>query len=331
LNQEAAPPGLRDRFPALAWNALKALVSVGLLVWLVTHFEWLSALAAAARVPWYMIVPPYAAINLAQMLGAWRLRLLLAAQDIHIGYWQSLRLTYAGLFASHFLPGSVGGDAFKLLALARTGYRKTDVAACLAADRLVSLSSALLFLPSLFAVRSIVTPATAQAMRAGVLVLASAVLLGGAAIVVIGRRYGRKSFSALPGHTTRARAGRVLNSLSAIAVRWTSRWWLLAGAFGLSAAVWFISYLASWALAQALGLNVSLIPWVAVSVVVYLFSLLPVSLNGLGVTEAGEVFFLTRLGSSAEQALAVAVLLRLLLLAVSLPGVAVVLGKWRVK
>jgi len=47
------------------------------------------------------------------LLGAWRWQILLAAQEVKIGYFLALRLTFVGMFFSTFIPGSTGGDLVK--------------------------------------------------------------------------------------------------------------------------------------------------------------------------------------------------------------------------
>jgi hypothetical protein len=54
----------------------------------------------------------------------------------------------------------------------------------------------------------------------------------------------------------------------------------------------------------------------------YLLTIIPVSINGYGLREAAMVTLYTQLGSVAEQAAALALISRLLMLAATIPGAA---------
>jgi glycosyltransferase 2 family protein len=78
----------------------------------------------------------------AQMfLGAQRLRVLLAPQQLQINYWLAVRLTWLGAFFDTFGVTSVGGDAIKAVYLAREvpRERRVDAVSVLLLDRLMGL------------------------------------------------------------------------------------------------------------------------------------------------------------------------------------------------
>ncbi len=78
--------------------------------------------------------------------------------------------------------------------------------------------------------------------------------------------------------------------------------------------------LATWLAAQYLGIRVSLWGVTAIYVVLYFVTLLPVSLNGLGVQEISTVALYVSLGASPSQAAALAILLRFAIWITTLPG-----------
>jgi len=73
--------------------------------------------------------------------------MLLQVQEMHVPWKDSLRLTFAGLFASNVLPTTVGGDVVRLAGAVRLGIDPALAAASLVADRLVGMAGMFLALP----------------------------------------------------------------------------------------------------------------------------------------------------------------------------------------
>lgn len=75
---------------------------------------------------------------------AWRLRLLLATQDIHMGYRPALLLTFAGNFFNLAVPGTTGGDLYKAYHIAKRTHKRTEGITVVVLDRAIGLISFLL-------------------------------------------------------------------------------------------------------------------------------------------------------------------------------------------
>lgn len=72
-------------------------------------------------------------------LTAWRWRMLMNVQDMHLSYRQCLRLTFVGQFYSTFLPGTTSGDVVKIIYTARATGKKTQSAVTVLLDRVIGL------------------------------------------------------------------------------------------------------------------------------------------------------------------------------------------------
>jgi hypothetical protein len=96
------------------------------------------------------------------------------------------------------------------------------------------------------------------------------------------------------------------------------------GIFGLLAAISIVSILpnllGTWWMAGDIGVKINLVEVTAVYVVIYFVTLLPISLNGLGVQEVTTAYLYQSLGATQAQAAALAVLLRFIIWLTSLPG-----------
>jgi uncharacterized protein (TIRG00374 family) len=73
------------------------------------------------------------------LLSAWRWQILLAAQEVKIGYFLALRLTFVGMFFSTFIPGSTGGDLVKAYYVWRGGRKRTASVTTVFLDRVLGL------------------------------------------------------------------------------------------------------------------------------------------------------------------------------------------------
>jgi len=76
-----------------------------------------------------------------QVLGAWRWRLLLTAQNVSLTLVSAFRLTLMANFFSQLIPGSVSGDALKIaIAAAEFTKQKAEITFTILLDRILGLS-----------------------------------------------------------------------------------------------------------------------------------------------------------------------------------------------
>jgi hypothetical protein len=82
---------------------------------------------------------------------------------------------------------------------------------------------------------------------------------------------------------------------------------------------------AIWASARAVGIHLSLLPYIVLGPLLFLVMLVPFTINGLGVREAFFVSFLGKLGVNADDAFACGFLFFVMTILLALPGLAVIL------
>ncbi|MCH7643692.1 MAG: flippase-like domain-containing protein, partial [Myxococcales bacterium] len=77
--------------------------------------------------------------------SCWRLRWLLAAQAIHLSYWDCVKLSFAGNFLNVAAPlGSTAGDVFKAYFVSLHTDRKTEAMTTIVLDRVLGLGTRVL-------------------------------------------------------------------------------------------------------------------------------------------------------------------------------------------
>lgn len=76
---------------------------------------------------------------LSLLVVAYRFWFLLRVQNIRIGLWEAVRLTFLGQFFNIVVPGTVGGDLVKAWYVSRHTPRKAGVVMTILADRMVGM------------------------------------------------------------------------------------------------------------------------------------------------------------------------------------------------
>jgi len=100
---------------------LQVLVSACLVVVVFRHLDFGQVKNLAyhpQRAP--LLVAAFVAFNLSKIVSALRLNIYQRHAGVHLGERENLRLYYAGMFLNLFLPGGIGGDAYKILVLHRS-------------------------------------------------------------------------------------------------------------------------------------------------------------------------------------------------------------------
>jgi glycosyltransferase 2 family protein len=128
--------------------ALQYGLGFGLLVWVVWS-NWRRyaddgtevglAVALSRPLDWTALTAAFLIYSTAAALTFVRWFVLVRAQDLPFTLGGAFRLGMIGLYFSAFLPGSVGGDIVKAVAIAREQSRRTVAVATVILDRVVGL------------------------------------------------------------------------------------------------------------------------------------------------------------------------------------------------
>lgn len=245
------------------WAALQTISILDLL--LVAVFFAISRFATAAR--WHV---------------------LLRSGGVDIPFRETLSLTFTGLFASNFLPTTIGGDAVRLAGAMQMGFDRAVSLASLAADRLIGMFGMSMAAPlGLF--------------------YSWSTLFGGIAAM------------SLPAFLQRP-WDFLKRTFSAF-----SLWIKKPGALLLSLAFTWIHMLCLFGsiavLVRDLGAPISFWMIAGLWSLTYFVTLIPISINGLGIQELSFTFLMSNVaGLSPQDSLTVALLIRIYFLFSSLPG-----------
>jgi glycosyltransferase 2 family protein len=127
--------------------ALKIAIS-GICIWYVSgKIDFARAGAALTHTNWLWLLLALAAFVVSKLLAALRLNIYFRNIQIHLPQGVNTRLYWLGMFYNLFLPGSISGDAYKVIVLTKkynVPYRKTTAAVLL--DRFSGLLGLILIL-----------------------------------------------------------------------------------------------------------------------------------------------------------------------------------------
>lgn len=302
------------RYATKAFFWFRVLVTVGVLGYLVSVFDWTEAARVLRVLRWeYAWLGP-TSLLIGFVFASLRWKYLLSDLGVLIRWRSGFALYLVGSFYGSFLPGVIGGDAVRIgMCALRHEASVSEVTTSALIERVLGLlvvllfgSFAIPFLPRLVASElgpSISTLLPILAVTVTVLVVTGVFLLRAFPIAWFERRSFR--FHRLVRVIERARDIRVRTLLFAI---------VLSGLFQLS------SIIASFLIARALHIDLPFIVFLAVMPLVYVVTVLPISLGGLGVREGTLSFLLTRIGVTLPDAILFAFAMYLNQLFVGLVG-----------
>lgn len=301
------PPAAAPAWRASAVRIAGTILSLALLLFLIRAQGWQEFGQVLRRIPAHYFWMALALMFGSRLCVALRWYVLLRSAQVRINFWQCLRLVFMGLFASNFLPTTIGGDLVRMAGAVALRADAGVSAASLVLDRLIGMAG----MSSLAPVGLAIILGAIPAQPAGAslwLVMAGGVLTG---------------LEKLPGAAwVKKKAVRVFASLRHSAALWLKRPASLLLALAFTFGHMLFTFLVIALLLR--GMQQPLPFWWIAGLwsLSYFVTLVPVSINGLGLQELSISLLYTNFGGvSMEAGLALALFMRMLPMLASLPGV----------
>jgi glycosyltransferase 2 family protein len=280
------------------------LLTLGLLAWLLSQQGWERIAGSFKLIPTWRLWVALGLTLLSRLAVVMRWHVLLRSTSERATIANSMRITFAGLFASNFLPTTVGGDVVRLAGAVQVGFRPAVSAATLVVDRLIGMAGMIVMLP--WGIGPFLN--NLPALRSGL--LAESAWLP-AWLVPLRQLFARQ----------------VQRFFRTFAL-WQNRPKDLLVSFGFTLLYMVFKFSAVWLMLDGMTStrpgSGQTMPWLLVAGVwslVYFVTLLPVSINGYGLQEVSVTLLYATLGGiSQEAAVTIALLIRTLEMAASLPG-----------
>jgi glycosyltransferase 2 family protein len=329
---------LRSAIDRSNWlRALGTLLTIALMVYLLSKQGWSEISRALMEIPPQNLALALALMFISRFAVTARWYVLLRSINTKINFMQSLRLTFAGLFASNFLPTTIGGDVFRLAGAIRLGYDSALITASLIVDRLVGMAGMALAipfsLPEIMLWRSSPPSDTLDDRRLPLSLLAYALhqlsshspFHKSTFLSAHGENALNLSLASLPPgkwvqNIWQKGLGFMYKTFSALAL-WVRHPGSLLISLGCSGIHMLCLFLVIYLLLGSVGEHMSLWMIGGLYSLVYFVTLIPISINGYGVQEISMTFIFSNLGRAPlSTGLTVALLFRTLLMIASLPG-----------
>ncbi len=113
---------------------IKILVTALCFWYISKKIDFARAFDALANARWLFLFVAVLLYILSKLVSAYRLNIYFKNINLHLSQWKNSKLYWLGMFYNLFLPGSISGDAYKVVILNKkykTPYKKTSAAVLL--------------------------------------------------------------------------------------------------------------------------------------------------------------------------------------------------------
>ncbi|MDO8915537.1 MAG: lysylphosphatidylglycerol synthase transmembrane domain-containing protein [Coriobacteriia bacterium] len=303
-----------ERGGGLTGTLLRAGVSVTALAIVASRIDLRAVRDGLTALDWPWMLGAASTVCSAILLSAVKWRVLLRSRERALPLTRLIRHYLVGLFFNNFLPTSVGGDVVRAWDVGRDLDDTSEGAASVVAERLIaSVGLALTAAIGLPFVR----------VGAPVYVAVAVVFVVGAGLAglflvpslsermvssAMGRRF--EGVAGWLGATTRI-TGEVLRDKRTVLL-----------VLALSVLFQVLVAAVTWFIFRALGAEVSLVECVVYTSIVSAVTMVPVSISGHGVREAGYAYFFALAGVAPATAVTASMLFFATVAVCTLPGAA---------
>lgn len=294
---------------------VRIVLSVGLLALVVALADWREvwSVLRSVRLEWAAYALALAIADRLILNVRWRT--LLAARGVMTGFVRLFRVQLAANFLGSFLPSSLGVDAVRIGALCRVGHPPAQVIAATLIDR-ISIALATLVLGSITVLalaRARIPPQIAQFVW---LMTAVALITFGACLHPSVRRWVRtKLLTRIPGRLRQMTADVAKAALAFRHDGRTAAWVAIT-----TAAVFLVRILFAKCVAYSCGADLAFLDLLLVVPILWIIVMLPITIGGLGVQDAGYVVLMSLLGVSAPVAVSMSLVEHIVVRIATLPG-----------
>ncbi len=300
----------------LGSRAVRLIVAAALTTYLLWISQPADIVRAAAQTDWRWVALACGLVLFDRSLQAWRwvalLRPVSAGGGPPLG--AVMRVFFISSFVGTFLPTSIGGDAARTFGVMQHEVAGSAALASVLMDRALGVVSMLL----LGLVSALVLSAPAPAGVYAILAIGGAVSLVLAAVIFV-QAAGETATAAarvLPGARLRGLGIRLIETIRT----YRHHHGTLAGVLAASIAVQVLRVLQAWGLGRALHLAVPIDLYFVAVPVILIVMLLPVTVSGIGTSQAAFLWTFGAAGVPRADAFALSVLFVALGVIGNLPG-----------
>ena len=299
---------------------VKTTVSFIFLAVIFNQIDLTQAWVQFSRLPLNFIVYALVFYTCLQWLSCIRWQIVLSPSGHNLPTYRLMASYFAGMFLNIFLPGSVGGDVYRVYKVAKDTKDLEVALISVFLERFTGLAAL-----SAMAVVGLV-PAFELIGRWDIIVLffGCVVALVGSTLLIVNPYLLRLTEPWLK----KLRLTKIITRMAKIQYllcQFAQHRQALALSTGMSLFLQFAIVYYHYLVAQQLGISISFLELLVFIPIIVVITMLPISLGGLGLKEGLWVYLFTRVGLSAEEALLLSLTIMAFSWLLSLPGSIVLL------
>jgi uncharacterized protein (TIRG00374 family) len=299
----------------ILWPWIRALLSIALIVYILWQLDWDHLIAVLGRIHTLYFLA-FLVIGIASVLLSakkWEILLHGAGQNVPFGRLASYYFT--GIFFSLFLPSNIGGDVKRIYDLSQDDCDVKTATSSVLMDRGTGTVALLLIVLASLAINA---PFLHQS---GFLVpiLAVCVLITLFAVAIFIPPI-RRGLSWLFRAVIPLGLGARMDNLYQAIYEYREKPWVIVHSMLISLLFQGISVLVGYLCAAALHLSVPPVHFVSFIPLITLLSMLPVSINGIGIQDGAFVLLFSRAGVVPAEAFSMSLLFHAYRMMVGLVG-----------
>ena len=249
------------------------------------------------------------------IISSYKWQILLSAQNVNITLSNLVAFYFIGLFSNNFLPTSIGGDAVRIYIVSKQSKKAVESLTSVFMERATGLFALLLIaaISLIFAHR--------LGIERNITFVIIALFVGFSLFLMVSfskRLFERftKIFRVLRLNPLEKKAKEIHNSICS----YKEHKRILLISLAISFLFQTISVMVVYIISLSLNLEVSLLYFFLFVPVISVLTMLPISLNGIGIREGAYIFFFTKAGISNTQAISLSLLIFAIILFDSLIG-----------
>lgn len=248
---------------------------------------------------------------LSLVLHSLRWKVLLKCKSIEVSTVKLLYFNFVGLFFNLSLPSAIGGDAVRMYQMSKHSQNTSEAVASVLMDRGIGFFTLLCVAP-------IMVLFSARQMEISAFFFPVILFIAMATIFVFFRLKGltQRCCSANGGSKFYKKITHYYDAFDAYRSHKKSILLAMVISVGMISLGIVITYLIS----HGLGLYISLAYFIIFVPIIFLITMIPISIHGLGLREGAFVFFFAKAGLAAPQALSISLISYILTLSFGIIG-----------
>ena len=285
---------------------LKCTISVSLLFFILTRIDWTKAWAtlASTHLEYFGLAMLILAAQF--LVSAYKWQLLLRVQSIRKSLQKLHTIYYIGYFFNNLLPTTIGGDAVRIYRVSHNLESAVGVTASVIVERITGLAAMIIMAVGAFAIN--VRRHNELSMELLTLVLG--LLLVGAITVILAFKYAQNGNPS--NNRMLAQIQKTLTKLVGALGAYRGETRTMVHVIMLSFVFHAMLVGLIFSIGRALQLPMDALSLFYIVPIVGLVSMIPISINGLGLREWAYVVLLQQMGLGFEGASLVAFVARIL-------------------